>query len=188
MSPYRTASALTLMLVSCLVGRAGRAHAHELVGAALPPLVLEDLHEQPRTITFPSGRLPIVLVWEDDASSKQKQPAHAVVGRYSDNVDNRSVFELIAVADMARWSWWPARKHALAAIRKSVANAGTGVWIDWVGGLRKAYGLKNGQSAFFVIGSDGHVRWFAQGQLDAAQARSLDGAIAALGARPAPGR
>ena len=166
----------------------GRAQAHELVGAALPPLVLEDLREQPRTMTFATGSLPVVLVWEDDASSKHKQAAHAVVGRYSDNAENRGVFELVAIADMGRWNWWPARKHALAAFRKSVANAGTGVWIDWPSGLRKAYGLAKGQSAFFVIGGDGHVRWFAQGQLDAAQTRALDGAIAALGATPAPGR
>lgn len=166
----------------------GVASGHELVGASLPRLALEDLDGKAHVVERGPGHKPLVLVWEDDESSRHKQAAHAVVGRYSDNPDNRAVFELVAVADMGRWNWWPAKKHARTAIKKTVADAGTGVYIDWLSTLRKAYGLKRAQSAFFVVDGEGLLRFFAQGQLDPLQTRALDDAIVALGAKPMAGR
>ena len=156
-------------------------------GASFPAVQLKDLDGKPRTLPSPGDRA-LVVCWEDDKSSKQKQDAHAVVGRYSDNPANRSVFELVVIADLERWDFWPARGHAIASIKKTQTKESTPVWIDWKGALRKAVGLRRAESAFFVVGADGRVRWFAQGVLDEARRRALDEAIAALGATPAPGR
>ena len=157
-------------------------------GASLPTVVLEDLREHKRTLVPSVVPLPLVIVLEDDTSAKHKQAAHAVVGRYSDNKDNHAVFELLAIADMDHWNWWPARKHALAAMRKIISGEGSGVWIDWTGTLRKAMGLHKAESSFLVVGTDGRIRYFAQGELDRPAMKALDDAIAALGAKPVPGR
>jgi predicted transcriptional regulator len=174
-------SGLWLCLLFCLTGGA---HAEPAI-ATFPRVELKDLDGHTRTL---SGGGAMVVCWEDDKSSKQKQDAHAVVGRYSDNPSNRSVFELIVIADLERWDFWPARGHAVASIKKTQTKESTPVWIDWKGALRKAAGLRKAESAFFVVGADGRVRWQAQGKLDEMQRKALDAAIAELGATPAPGR
>jgi len=157
----------------------------ELTAATFPAVELRDLEGRLRI--WPPHRA-MVVCWEDDRSSKQKQAAHGVVGRYSDNGANRDVFDLIVVADLERWDFWPARGHAVASIKKTQTQESTPVWIDWKGTLRKAAHLHKGESAFFVVDANGRVRFAAQGALDVAQRRALDEAIAGLGAVPAPDR
>jgi hypothetical protein len=159
--------------------------AHE-ISDPWPELNVQGLDGASRKL--PASGHAMLVCWEDEKSSKQKQEAHAVVGRYSDNPANRGVFELIVVADLERWDFWPARSHALASIKKTQTKESTPVWIDWKGALRKHAHLHKGESAFFVIDRDGRVRYFAQGILDEPQRRALDEAIASLGATPAPGR
>jgi hypothetical protein len=153
---------------------------------AFPTFQLKDLDGKPRQLGGAGHAM--VVCWEDEKSSKKKQDAHGVVGRYSDNPDNKPIFELVVVADLERWDFWPARGHAVASIKKTQTKESTPVWIDWKGALRKAMKLKKEESAFFVVGNDGKIKWSAQGTLDAAQRAQLDAAIAALGAKPAPGR
>jgi predicted transcriptional regulator len=153
--------------------------------ATFPAVAVQDLDGKPRTIASQGAK---IVCWEDEQSAKKKQDAHAVVGRYSDNRDNRSIFELVVIADLERWDFWPARGRALASIKKTQTKESTPVWVDWKGALRKAAGLKKGESAFFIVGPDGAIRYFAQGLLDKHQQQALDDAIASLGAKPAPGR
>jgi predicted transcriptional regulator len=173
---------LILVLALLLVSRA--VMAAPVLGVVLPPIDLEDIDRHVRTLLGTSDTMPVVLIWEDADSAKHKQAAHAVVGRYSDNAANRSLFELVAIADLSHWDYWPARHYAREAFRKAAGEKGTHVWIDWKGALRSTAMLRKGESAFFVLDREHHVRYFAQGQLDDAQEKALDAAIAALGAKP----
>jgi hypothetical protein len=154
------------------------------LGTMLPPIDLEDIDRHVRTLLTPNDAKPVVVIWEDADSSKHKQPAHAVVGRYSDNAANRGMFELVAIADLSHWDYWPARHYAREAFRKAAGEKGTHVWIDWKGALLTTASLRKAESAFFVLDGAHRIRYFAQGQLDAAQCQALDAAIAALGATP----
>lgn len=179
---------LAFLMVALSTGFAGAEPVR--AGSPFPTVRIEDLDGHPRTLPRDPSRppLPLVLIWEDDKSSKQKQPAHDVVGRYSDNRDNRPIFELVLVADLERWDFWPAKKHAIASIKKTQTKESTPVWVDWKGTVRKELGLSKNQSAFAVVDKDGVLRFLAQGQLDESQRHALDAAIAALGAKPAAGR
>jgi hypothetical protein len=182
---------ISLASVGLVIQLTGVARAQVAAGQPFPAARVEDL-DGTRVRTLPSepGRPPaaMVLLWEDDRSSKQKQAAHAVVGRYSDNPENRAAFELVAVADLERWDFWPAKKHARASIKKTQKDSSTAVWLDWKGELRRALRLRKAETAFVVVGADGRIRFAAQGQLDEAQRRALDDAIAGLGGKPLPGR
>ena len=170
------------LLVLLLFG--GVAAAAPRIGDPMPTVQVTDT--EGRTRALPFEREALVICWEDDRSSKIKQPAHAVVGRYSDRVGHP--FELVLVADLERWNFWPARGRALESVKKKEAETHSIVWVDLKGALRKAFGLRKAESAFVVVDRDGRIRYLAQGLLDEAQRRELDAAIASLGAVPAPGR
>lgn len=178
---------MAFLLVTSALGMWRDAAAAE----AFPRVLLVDTAGHERTLPDPAtgrGPLPLVVVHEDDTSAKAKQPAHGVVGRYADNPANRAVFELVAVADMDRFNYWPAKKYALASLQRLARDNSTTMWIDWLGALRKALSLRKHETSFFVIDATGTTVFFAQGKLDGGQLRALDAAIAALGARPVPGR
>ena len=129
------------------------------------------------TRTIPDGRA-LVLVIEDEISAQQRQEAHALVGRRVD--DPGLHFDLVAVAEVGRFAFWPARKFVLAAVRKTEALESTTVWLDWSDALATGLALRRGETAFVVVDATGVIMFQAQGLLDEAQRAALDAAIAAL--------
>lgn len=136
-------------------------------GRPLPRFVLTDSVGQPRAL--PVGR-SCVLVVEDDTSQLRRQRAHEIIGRHP--------IEVVAIAEVARYRLWPARTFALAAVRKTEAQEGVTVWLDWHDAVRTALAILPGQSAFVVLDDAGRVVFFAQGQLDEAREHALDEALA----------
>ena len=142
-------------------------------GGLLPRLVLQDSAGHPRTL--PDGR-SCVLVVEDDTSQLRRQRAHEIIGRHT--------VEVVAIADVARYRLWPARTFALAAVRKTEAQEGVTVWLDWHDAVRTALAILPGQTAFVVVDGAGCVVFFAQGQLDEALEHALDEALTRVQALP----
>ncbi len=120
---------------------------------------------------FPDGRA-CVLVVEDEASQMQRQRAHEIIGRHE--------VEVVAIADVGRYRRWPARSFALAAIRKTQAQEGVPVWLDWNDAVRSALSLPPGVTAFVVVSADGRVTFCAHGMLDPAEQQALERALRTL--------
>lgn len=148
-------------------------------GEALPPVAFEDLEGRKRTL--PDPRAPVVVIYEDSKSGDQNLRAADLIDRTTDLPANRGKIEAVAIADLAKWNWWPAKKFALAEVKKVAAREQTPIYADWSGAVRKAWRLTRGKSGILVIGTDGRVRFAGEGPLSEQQLAQLTAALGGLG-------
>lgn len=148
-------------------------------GALAPTATVVDQHGAARAV--PSASRPTLVIYEDQDGGKENQHAKAVIGRINTSLSNQAKLDVLPVADLEKWNWWPAKKYALADVQKTAAKNRTTVYIDWTGGLRKAWSLPKGHSCFVLIGPDGKVRFASQGELSEVRLRELVALLAALG-------
>jgi hypothetical protein len=151
-------------------------------GALLGSVEVEDTDGGRRRL--PDTAHPVAIIYEDQDASKRPQAARELFGTYTRRAENRAIFEFVAVADVSKWNWWPAKKYVFADIKKIATRNNTKVFLDWTGALRKAWGLRKGQSGVLLVGADGRVRFACEGALTDAQKEALSAALSAIGARP----
>jgi hypothetical protein len=129
---------------------------------------------------LPDAR-PVLVMYEDKEAQAQNDKARQVLGRINDRAENRARFEFVAVADVASWNWWPAKKYVLADLKKIAVRDNTTLFADWTGAVRKAWGLKPHKSTLVLAASDGKVLFAGEGTLTDAQLATLVGELKALG-------
>lgn len=155
------------------------AGATPAAGEALPQVAFEDLEGRRRTL--PDPRTPVVVIYEDSKAGEQNLRAADLIDRTTDLPVNRGKIEAVAIADLAKWNWWPAKKFALAEVKKVAAKEQTPIYADWSGAVRKAWRLTRGKSGILVIGADGRVRFAGEGPLSEQQISQLTAAMSGLG-------
>jgi len=148
-------------------------------GAIAPPVVLHDTAGRIRQV--PDQKIPILVIYEDQDGGKDNRAAKDFLGRVNSTADNRARCEAIAVADVEKYDWWPAKKYVLADIQKSEAQKKTTIYIDWKGAVRKAWGLGKGKNNLVLVAPDGKVLWSSTGTLTSAQLEELSGILRDLG-------
>jgi hypothetical protein len=173
--PYRA----SILLV--VVAAASPARALPARGALLPTVEVDDVAKR-RPRPLPDAH-PVLVMYEDREAQAQNSRARAVLGRINDRAENRTRFEFVAVADVAAWGWWPARRYVLDDLRKIAARENTALFADWTGAVRQRWGLPAHRSALVLTGSDGRVRFAAAGTLTEAQLSALVAELQALGCR-----
>ena len=151
------------------------------VGSAAPRVEVENVAAG-KMRPLPDGR-PVLVMYEDKDAQAQNAQARQVLGRINDRAENRARFEFVAVADVASWNWWPAKKYVLADLKRVAIRENTTLFADWTGAVRKAWGLKAHRSTLVLAGSDGKVRFAGEGTLSDAQIATLVGELKALGCR-----
>src|SRR5262249_15023710 len=130
------------------------------------------------------ARLPVLIFYEDKDAGTQNVRAREILGKFVDNTANRSKFEFLAIADVEKWDWWPARKYVLADVRAVAKKDATTVLLDWKGALRKEWGLAKGKSGVLLVAADGRVLFAGEGTLTDAQIREAAARLRELGAVP----
>lgn len=158
---------------------AADAWALPTAGAPLP-LVQVDNVAAGRLRPLPDAR-PVLVMYEDKDAQHQNDRARKVLGRINDRAENRARFEFVAVADVAAWNWWPAKRYVLDDLKQIATRENTTLFADWTAALRKAWGLKVHKSAVVLAGGDGKVLFAAEGTLSDAQLTALVGQLRALG-------
>jgi hypothetical protein len=166
--------ALMIAFLAC-----ARAWALPVVGAPLPRVDVEDVAAG-RTRPLPDAH-PVLVMYEDRDAQKQNERARQVLGRITDRAQNRARFEFVAVADVATWSWWPAKRYVLADLKQIARRENTRVFADWMGALRRAWGLGAHRSVLVLAGADGVVRFASEGPVSEAQLSTLVAQLKALG-------
>jgi Bacterial protein of unknown function (YtfJ_HI0045) len=149
------------------------------VGGAAPRVEVENVAAG-KMRPLPDTR-PVLVMYEDKDAQAQNDKARQVLGRITDRAENRARFEFVAVADVASWNWWPAKRYVLADLKKIAARENTTLFADWTGAVRKAWGLKAHKSTLVLAGSDGKVLFAGEGTLTDAQLATLVGELKALG-------
>ncbi len=167
--------ALSALIVTRALGAPG-------AGATVPPVQVTDTQDHQRKL--PTGKLPVLIFYEDKDAGAQNMDTRKGIGRFTDNRDNASRFELMAIADVEKWNFWPAKKYVLDDVRASEKKDGTPIWLDWTGEVRKSWGLTAGRSGVLLIDGDGKVRFAFEGPLGPARIDELCKRLVELGAVP----
>lgn len=174
--PYRA-----LAVIGFVVAAASGAAALPPVGAVAARVEVENIAS--RTMRRLPDARPVLVMYEDREAQAQNDHARKVLGRITDRAENRARFEFAAVADVAAWNWWPAKRYVLADLQKIAARDNTVLFADWTGALRKAWGLKPHTSSLVLTGSDGKVLFAGEGTLSDAQLAALVAELQKLGCR-----
>jgi hypothetical protein len=149
-------------------------------GDVLPTVAIVDLDGKSRALPDPS--VAVIVIYEDDNAGSQNARASSFIDKITDLPVNRGKVEALPVADLAKWNWWPAKKYALAEVKKIAARELTTIYLDWSAAVRKAWKLQKGRSGIIVLDKAGTVRFAAEGPLSEAQIGQLLAAVTALGA------
>jgi hypothetical protein len=160
---------------------AGRAWALPPAGSTAPRVTVEDTNGKSQAV--PDAKLPVLVIYEDQNAGKQNERARQVVGRISDRILNQNKLLIMAVGDLEKWNWWPARKYALKDLQRIARQENTTLYCDWKGALRRAWGLTRGKSGYLLVDVAGTVRFAGEGTLSAAQLDELVAKMAELGAK-----
>ncbi|HEX6839780.1 MAG TPA: YtfJ family protein [Polyangia bacterium] len=171
--PYRA------LAVIGIVAAATAARALPAVGAIAPRVEVENVAARAMR-PLPDAR-PVLVMYEDKDAQTQNEHARKVLGRINDRAENRARFEFAAVADVAKWNWWPAKKYVLEDLQQIAARENTVLFADWTGAVRKAWGLTAHKSALVLTASDGKVLFAADGTLTDAQLTALVAELKKLG-------
>jgi hypothetical protein len=166
-------------LVAVLLALPLGAAAAPLQGALAPPVAVEDTAGARHDV--PDPRLPVLVIYEDQKAASQNPRARALVGKVTDNPVNKGKLLLMAVADLEKWNWWPARRYALKELQSVAKKEDTTLYCDWKGTVRRAWGLTKGKSGFVLVAPDGRVRFFGEGPLDDTRVQELAARLAELG-------
>jgi hypothetical protein len=174
--PYRA-----LPGIAIVVAAATSAWALPPVGAV--PARVEVENVAARTMRALPDARPVLVMYEDKDAQAQNEKARKALGHITDRAENRARFEFAAVADVAAWNWWPAKKYVLADLQKIAARENTVLFADWTGAVRKAWGLKAHKSTLVLTGADGKVLFAGEGTLSDAQLAALVTELKKLGCR-----
>jgi hypothetical protein len=147
-------------------------------GATVPSVELEDHQGHVRAVPGPR---PTLLIYEDQDGGKQSLHAKEVLGQLNSTKENQAKVDVLPVADVEKWNWWPAKKYAIADVRKQAAEKRTTIYLDWTGQVRKRWGLAKGKNHLILVGADGKLLFASEGDCSQAALDRLLGKLGELG-------
>jgi hypothetical protein len=171
-----TVSALVLAV-------AGQLYALPRVGDGRPNVVVKDAWDRALDLSR-VGERPLLVVYEDRASSSQNQAFKNELARVAKGPLALRVV-LAAVADVQGYDYWPARGFVKDAIRSQSNAIGAPIYCDWSGAVRNALGVRRGTSTVILYDASGRVVFAHEGAMDAtSRASALSLLQAAVGSQP----
>ena len=159
--PFFATFALALALV------AAPAAALVQTGALRPAARVVDADDNALDLRAINGK-PTLVLYEDQGSAKLNAPFKADLARLARGDRYRNAVVLVPVADVQGYDFWPARGFVRDAIRDESKKVGATIYCDWDGAFQRALGFRRGTSSVLLIGSDGRVRFAAEGALSKA--------------------
>jgi hypothetical protein len=179
--------ASTIVLAAVLL--AAGAAAHPTVGAHAPRAQFADADGRAFVLRMPPGR-PVLVLYEDKSSAAQNAAFKEELGKLAADGRYRAAVDLVPVADVSGYDFWPVRGFVASAIRDESRRWGTTIFCDWSGGFRSAFDLRRGVSNVLLIGRDGSILFAKEGALDVAERgrllAMLRGEVAHDALHPAP--
>lgn len=117
---------------------------------------------------------PTVLFYEDKDAGPLNQ--HVKDALYAEGKERGllDAVNVIAVANVAAFDWFPARNFVLAAVRDVERKVNVPVYLDFKGALAAPpWNLPPKSSTVLVLNAAGGVVWKVKGRLTAAEVRAM---------------
>lgn len=109
---------------------------------------------------------PTVLIYEDHGSENQNAAFKEELSRWSKKMKLADSIQVLAIANLQKYDWFPAKQFAYSGIRSAEKEAGIPIYIDWEGSLTKEpWSLPLKSSNVLVIHPDGNVLFQRSGTL-----------------------
>lgn len=131
---------------------------------------VSDLRDRPVTLRSFAGKV-VVLVHEDKDANQQNRALKAALGKLLDA--HRGRLLVVALADVSRYDYWPARGFVVKALNKLPHDQDSLVLADWKGALRQHLGLRRAESSVLVLERDGRTALLRRGDLPEAEAQAV---------------
>lgn len=117
---------------------------------------------------------PAVVFYEDKESTSLNQRVKDELFKRGKEHDLLTSVEVVAIANVQGFDWFPARNFVLAAVKKTEKEFKVPVYCDFKGALAKApWNLEKTGATTLLISRSGEVVWKATGQLSDAQMEAL---------------
>ena len=133
-------------------------------GAIRPSAQVPDADDRVLDLRAVNGK-PTLVLYEDKDSAKLNVAFKEDLSRIARGDRYKNAVALVPVADLQGYDYWPVKGFVRDAIRSESKKVGTTIYCDWDGGFQRAAGFRRGTSSVMLIGSDGRVRFSAEGQL-----------------------
>lgn len=171
----------TFLAVGAAVAIAAPAALAMTLESRAPNVAFEDAGGH--AVSLPTPGHSTLIFYEDKDAGKQNQHTRDIVGPITDRPENRAKLAFMAVADLEKWNWFPARQYALKELHKVEKKESITLYCDWHGVVRKAWNLTKGKSGIILLDDAGAVRFFGEGPLAPAQTEDLVRQLTALGVK-----
>jgi len=129
---------------------------------AAPNARIEDADGHALELKALKGK-PVVIIYDDRTSAPKSEGFRKELIKLLKSPPYASQVELLLVANVSAYDFWPARGTVEDAVRKETKKQGTKVYCDWTGGLRSAFKLKNEVTNVVMVGKDGRVAFALEG-------------------------
>ena len=125
---------------------------------------------------------PTLVFYEERDSTALNQTFKDELFRRGKEENLLDAVNVVAVADLQGYDWFPARNFARAGVRDAEKKAGIPVYVDWSGAMKsKPWSMKEKTSNVVLLDAGGAEVMRLSGKLDAsARARLFDGITALL--------
>ena len=121
---------------------------------------------------------PAVVFYEDKESTSLNQRVKDELFKRGKEHELLTSVEVVAVANVQGFDWFPARNFVLAAVKKTEKDFKVPVYCDFTGALSKApWNLDKTGATTMVINRSGEVVWKATGKLSDSQTEALFSAL-----------
>jgi len=118
---------------------------------------------------------PILIVYEDKASTKMNQSFKDELSKLAKGDKYRNKVALAAVADVTDYNYWPVKGFVKDSIREESKKLGSTIFCDWDGHVRVSFTFRKGTSSVVLLNKQGRVVFAADGKLSAEQRqRAID--------------
>ncbi len=168
--------ATTGLALTVIAALSSNAVALPSTGEARPALVVHDADDRPFDLRSVNGR-PTLVIYESKETNTQNQALKDELSRLAHGDAYRNKVALVPIADVASYSFWPAKGFVRDAIRSESKKAGTTIYCDWDGSAGRALGVRPGRSTVVLVGRSGKVLLSADGPLDAERRKALVDAL-----------
>jgi hypothetical protein len=127
-----------------------------------PNARLEDADGKPLELKALKGK-PVVIIYDDRTSAPKSEAFRKEFIKMLKTSPLGSEVQLLLVANVSAYDFWPARGTVEDAVRKETKKQGTKIYCDWTGGLRSAFKLKNEVTSVVMVGKDGRIAFSMEG-------------------------
>lgn len=148
------------------------AHAIPPQGARAPAAVVQTLDGKRLDTRKLQGKTTVIFYESKDATA-QNGALKAALARQDKTTGYGESVQVVAVADVSAWNFWPAKGFVQDAVREKERESGHPIFLDWSGEFGKAFGMIDDKSNVVVVGADGKVNLSHAGPVPADKALQI---------------